>query len=722
MAKKIHVAFLWHMHQPPYEDPSTGLAVLPWAYLHATKDYGDMAGLVARHPRMRANFNVTMSLWEQVARYGAGTAHDQTLEVMAQDPEALDSASREFLLRTCFDGCPEPLIARFPRFRQLYDFYRASRGASDAARVLDSDEFRDLTTLFLLAWCGPTLQADEVVQALIRKGRGFTVQDREALLARSRAHVQRIGTLYADLARSGQIELSTSPYYHPLMPLLLTSAAALEADPGVTLPGVRFVAPAEAERQVDLALEAFERQFGRRPSGMWPPEGAISDGVVRLMASRGLRWIASDEEVLRRTLGGELTPEERLRPLRYNGLAIFFRNRALSDNIGFVYSRWPNDKSVAHFMGCLAELAREAPDERGIVLIAMDGENAWEFYPDGGYPFLDALYGAIERSDFVEPITLSEYLDRYGAGDEVAQVATGSWVEGNLNTWIGDPVKNRAWEALAAAYQVVRDLPERPCCVHGRDGAGADAHRAGLVGDCPLLRAEASDWFWWFGKGHSSVHKREFDYLFRQNLRAVYRRVGMTPPEFLDSPLDEDARGLPVRAPTATIAPRITGFRDSYYKWVGAGVCEFSHGSIHRLNPILSSVHFGFDRERVYVRCDGFAPLSGFLEEDGFVRLHFVRPAEVTLLVRGCPQGCVVERLAGGHPSGLVRGAEVAVREVLEAAIPVTVFGVEQGHPFQVEFFVVLGKGELEMERFPWDSVIEFLFDPEGFELKNWFV
>lgn len=713
MAKKIHVAFLWHMHQPPYEDPTTGLFVLPWAYLHATKDYGDMAALVARHPRMRANFNVTLSLMEQVSRYADGSARDQTLDVMAQDPATLAAASREFLLRTCFDGCPEPLIARFPRYQQLYDFYRANRDASAAASAFPPEEFLDLTTLFLLAWCGPILQGDEGVQALIRKGHGFTAADRETLLDRSRLHLRSIGSLYTDLAASGRIEMSTSPYYHPLMPLLVTSASALEADPGVALPGVRFAAPEEAERQLDLAIEAFEGLFGSRPAGMWPPEGAISDGVLRMMASRGLRWIASDEEVLRRTLGGNLTPDERLYPVRFNGMAVFFRNRALSDNIGFVYSRWPNDRSVAHFMQRLEDLAREAPDDQGIVLIAMDGENAWEFYPDGGYPFLDALYGAIEESDFVEPITLSAYLERYGAREEVPQVATGSWVDGNLNTWIGDPVKNRAWEALAAAYQVVRDLPERACKVHGGPENGAG---------CPLLRAEASDWFWWFGKGHASVHKREFDYLFRQNLRAVYRRVGIAPPESLDEPLNEDVRGLDVRAPTATIQPRITGFRDSYYKWVGAGVCEFSHGAIHRLRPVLASVHFGFDRERVYFRCDGFEPLREFLEVDGFVRLHFVRPEEVTLVVRGCPHGCVVERLAGEHPAGLVEGAEVAVNEVLEAAIPVGVFGVDRRAPFAVEFFLVLGKGGLEEERFPWDSLIEFMFDPETFESKNWFV
>ena len=713
MGRTIHVAFLWHMHQPPYEDPFTGFLLLPWTYLHATKDYLDMANLLARHPKMRANFNLTPSLLEQLDLYANGTARDQTLQVILQEPEDLDAPSREFLLRTCADGCPEPLTSRFPRYRQLLDFYRAARTPGQAADAFPPDEFSDLTTLFLLAWCGPALTEHPLISELIRKGRGYTAEDRRALLQACREHIARIPSLYRELSATGRIELSTSPYYHPLMPLLVSNSCAVEADPGIPLPAVRFTAPEEAERQLDLGLDAFEKRFGFRPAGVWPPEGAISDAVVQMMASRGLRWIASDEEVLRRSLGGVLTPDEQFYPARHNGLALFFRHRRISDDLGFVYSRWPAEKAVAHFIEGLAAIARETPDDQGLVLVAMDGENAWEFYPDGGYPFLDALYSAIEQSGFIVPVTLSEYLERFGTREELPQVATGSWVEGNLNTWIGDPVKNRAWELLAAAYQVVRDLPERTCAIHG----GLQNGEA-----CALMRAEASDWFWWFGRGHASVHKREFDYLFRQYLRAVYRRVGISAPDALDEPLNEDVRALEVHPPTATIRPRVTGFRDSYYKWVGAGCCMFAHGAIHRLNPVLAAVYFGFDRERVYLRCDGFEPLSGFLEHDGFVRLHFARPSEVTLLIRNCPGGCVVERLGPRYPEGLVQDSEVAVGDLLEVAIPIRALAEAQTPPFTVEFHVILGQGDLEFERFPWDAQIEFQFDPDGFEAQNWFV
>lgn len=713
MAKKIHIAFLWHMHQPPYEDPFTGIFLLPWTYLHATKDYYDMLAVVAKHPRMRANFNLTMSLLEQIQKYALREAKDQTLEVCSQDPADLDGESREFLLRTCFDGCAEPLIMRFPRYRQLYDFYRASRSAGEAANIFEAQEFTDLTTLFLLAWCGPTLQADPLVRALIGKKRGFTKEDRQKLVEISLRHIAKIIPYYREVAATGQVEVSTSPYYHPLMPLLVNSAAALEADPGVTLPEIRFVAPEEAERQIDLALEAFSRIFGGQPAGMWPPEGAISDAVLSMFARRKVKWIASDEEVLRRTMGGDVAAEERFYPLNYNGMALFFRNRVLSDNIGFVYCRWPLEKSVSHFMESLRELARQAPDDRGIVVVAMDGENAWEFYGDGGYPFLDALYSAIEASDFVEPVTLSEYLDRYGTGEEVAQVATGSWVDGNLNTWIGDPIKNRAWEALANAHRLVSSLPEKACKIHGVGGNN---------GGCPLLRAEASDWFWWFGRGHASVHKREFDYLFRQYLRAVYRRVGVAAPENLEEPLNDDLRVLRIKRPTALIHPRITGRKDSYYKWVGAGECSYEHGAIHRLSPIIEKVFFGFDRERFYLRCDGFQSLKGFLNELGFLRIHFLGPVEVTMNIRGCPAGCILEKVQAGFGVGLVTGAEVAVDDVLELAIPVAELGLGLGSRSRIEFYLTLGKGELEFERFPWDATIEMDFEPEDYESRNWFV
>jgi alpha-amylase/alpha-mannosidase (GH57 family) len=715
--KRIHLALLWHMHQPPYEDPRTGVFLLPWTYLHATKDYYDMGEVVRRHPRMRMNFNFTPSLLWQLEQYRTGALADQTIEVLGRPLGQLKLADREFVMRTCFGINPDTMIARFPRYRELHERFRAFPTALEAALQFGPEDYRDLSVLYLLAWSGPTLHRDARIAALVAKGRDYTDDDRQLVLACGRELIGRIVPLYRDLAAQGLIELSTSPFHHPLTPLIVSNACAVEASPGLPLPDVRFGAPDEAGRQIDMGRSYFERTFGRPAVGMWPPEGAVSEAAVELFGSRGVRWLATDEEILKRSLDRDPTLDERCRPWSRAGVSVFFRDHVLSDQIGFVYSRWPRATAVRHFVDSLRGIADALTgDGDALVLVALDGENAWEYYPDGGYPFLDELYGAIEAADFIVPTTLSEWLDRNGPGEELRALATGSWIGGNLETWIGDPVKNRAWSLLAATWQLARDVPNAPECSGSAPGPGESFR-------CPLLRAEASDWFWWFGKGHSSVHEREFDYLFRQNLVAVYERLGLPHPDTLDRPLGGEASLLPVVPPSDWIRPAITGRRDGFYKWVGAGSCEFSHGAIHRLQPTLAGVRFGFDRDLLFLRCDGFEPLARALADDGWVRFRFRRPEDCTLRVRWDGGRLVVERL-DGPDAGPIDDAEAAVDEVLEVGVPIRVMpSIERATgPTSVEFYVQVGRGALEVERFPWDSVVAFEFDRYDFVSENWFV
>lgn len=710
MGRRIHIAFLWHMHQPPYEDPKSKVFLLPWTYLHATKDYYDMGALVQRHPDMRININFTPCLLLQLTQYATNAIGDHLIEVMLRDTAELTVADREFLLRTCFGVHPESMIGRFPRYRQLHDFYRAYNSPSEAARHFPSDDFLDLSVLFLLVWCGPTLSADPRVRAIAAKVRDFTTEDRDTLLDLGRDLIGRIVPLYRGLSASGIVELSTSPFYHPLTPLLIDNSCALEASPHLKLPHIRMEAQEEAERQVRTGMDYFESVFGLRPAGIWPPEGAVSEKAVQIFSESGARWIATDEAILHQAVGGEATLEERLRPHRVNGTTVFFRDRMLSDHIGFVYSRWPVQASVDHFIGTLRQYSETVNCDDAIVLIALDGENAWEYYPDGGYPFLDALYSAIEKSDFLVPTTLSGYLDRFGCSESLDYLPCGSWINGNLETWIGDPIKNRAWSMLSSAWYMVREVKEHDSAlIPLRDFDPASSH---------LMRAEASDWFWWFGKGHTSIHEREFDFLFRQNLRMVYERIGSPTPEYLDRPVDPDRENLQVIAPSAFITPSITGRIESYYKWVGAGRCEFSHGSIYRLDPIISAVWFGYDRHRLFLRCDGFAPMKDVMDDSSLLRIHFAAPLECRIIIRPDGKHLVVEGKNG--ISGPISGAEAAVDEVLEVSLPVDCFHPFTATPMQVKFHVVLCRGDLEIERFPWDSSIMFVFDPDTLEVSNW--
>lgn len=715
--RKINLAFLWHMHQPPYEDPRAGIFLLPWTWLHAIKDYHDMGDLVRRHPGIHVNVNFTPCLLQQLEQYAHGAVRDQTLEVVCRDPDDLTDTDREFLVRTCLMACPPAFLEKYPRYRQLHDFYRAAGNPGRAAASLGADELVDLTVLFLLSWCGPSLFRDPTVVELSRRGSGFEPGDRATLVKVGREFLKGIVPLYQELSNRGQVELSTSPFYHPLSPLLHSSSCARESDPSVTLPDVRFSEPGELDRQVRHGLDYFEQVVGIRPAGLWPPEGAVSESVIETFQAHGVTWVASDEEILRRSLGGRLAPGERLLPHRFGSVSLFFRERALSDHIGFVYSRWPIERSVGHFMEALEGLAQEALDEDAIVVVALDGENAWEFYPDGGYPFLDALYGAVEASDFVESVTLADYIERFGPGERLDQLATGSWIDGNLNTWIGDPVKNRAWEYLAAAYQAVRDVPGARCLVESEKGV-EHALR------CCLMRAEASDWFWWFGKGHDSVHEREFDYLFRQNLRMIYKELGLTTPDYLSRPIDTGQEPVPLIPPSAFISPEINGRNDSFYKWVGSGICEFSHGSIHRQKPIVSRVNFGIDRENLYFRVEGFEPIQELLSPNGWLKIHFARPAQCAVRARGFSGAPILETLDDDGSSAPLEGGAAGIGEVLEISVPVEYLESSAGskRPFAIEFCVVIGDRDFELERFPWDSVITMEFDPTSFEVDNWFV
>ncbi len=708
MGRKISVAFLWHMHQPPYLEPRSRVFLLPWTFLHGMKDYYDMGAAIRRRPGMRANVNFTPSLLEQLDQYARDEIPDQTLLVMSKAPETLTRSDREYLLRTCL-GIPQTMIGRIPRYTELFEIHRATRAQGlDPDERLGPSDYLDLIVSFLLAWCGPTLSEDPVVQALVTKGRNFSTDDRDRLLATARAFIGRIVPLWRELAQSGQVELSTTPFNHPILPLLIDNGVAVQANPGTTLPDVRFEAPYEAARQVDLGLAHFERAFGFRPQGMWPAEGAVSEAAVSLISSRGVRWIATDEEILRRSLGGSTTQAERFSPHVRDGVSIFFRDHFLSDQVGFVYSRWSREQAVAHFMTELRHRALAAPGDDGLVLVALDGENAWEFYPDGGYPFLDALYQALESSSFAQPVTLGSYLDRHGPGMPLDTLATGSWIDGELNTWIGDPAKNRAWALLSAAWQVARDTLTT---------SDAQSERVRTL----MLRAEASDWFWWFGAGHVSIHEREFDYLFRQNLRALYEELGAPVPEALDRPVGLDKGALPIRPPSARIRPAINGQRGGFYKWVGAGSCDFAHGSIHRLQPIVTGVRFGYDHRTLFIRCEGAEAMRAFFADGGWMRLVVSRPVPRDFLLRLAGDGI---ELTSSGPDGatcLIPKAEAAVGEVVEIALPIALLGSESER-FAIEFHVVLGTGDLESERFPWDTVIGLDFDPGGFELTSWFV
>jgi len=704
--KTINLAILWHMHQPPYEEPGSSMTLLPWAFLHGMKDYYDMGAVAARHPRMRMNVNFTPCLLEQLAGYADGSLADRTLALMEKHPGEMTVADREYLFRTFF-GLTGRMIEQFPRYVELRDLHRAAAAGGIAVPLLTDAEITDLTVLYLLAWCGPTLSRAPSVQAIARKGRGFDAGDRQVLIREARSLIGSTGRLWRDLVDAGIVELSTTPANHPILPLLCSTGAAVAARPDVKLPITAFEAPDEARRQVRTGLDGFERFFGYRPAGMWPAEGSVSDQAVSILKEAGMRWIATDEAILAKSDAADRSDIRH--PWTVNGVSIFFRDHFLSDQIGFDYSRRPASKAVADF---ISQMAARAANSRGgddLVVVALDGENAWEYYPDGGYGFLDELYGAIEAADFIRPVTMAGYLEKYGPGRQIDRLVPGSWIDGNFDTWIGDPVKNAAWDCLAAAWQAV---------------ANADLDGPSLfMARKYLMRAEASDWFWWFGRGHSSIHEREFDFLFRRNLEAVYNAASIPAPQYLQNPIGQEGAGAQCSMPTSFISPRITGRQDSFYKWVGAGSCEHSHGSIHRLEPVISGVRFGFDSAYLYLAVHRFGK-GRFFDACRELRVVFRNGHEriVTFRQEASGRSGVTAFDENGATMDESRARAAAI-DVFEAAISLTtVCAPDAAGRFLVSFKLEMGTGDIDVERFPWDSWIDLKWNPREFKMNGWFV
>lgn len=551
---RLHLALMWHQHQPLYKDTrhptQQGSYRQPWVRLHALRDYYSMAALIAEHPDVHLTINLTPVLLWQLTDYLEQGATDRALELTLKPAETLTGDERAFVLSEFFDADWHHQIYPHPRYRELLEL-------RTVAEAFDAQELRDLQMWFNLAWFGSEFRAGEVelvtgervsVKRFVDQGRGFDAADVEAMVAEQYKLMRAVIPLHRQLQERGQIEVATSPFYHPILPILIDSDDATIDRPGARHPR-RFAHPEDAEAQVGKAVACYERHFGRPPRGMWPAEGAVSRASVPVIAGAGLAWIASDQGVLARSgrWGYEAgDPEVLCRPYRVeeagHAISIFFRDTRLSDEIGFHYQGYRDERAAARdFLEQIRRrFAERFTDEREHVLgVILDGENAWGAYRDDARPFLHALYGLLEEADDLITVTFDECLtgdpDRDLSGHPLASQTplhdlwTGSWIDENgsrpgvdLGTWIGEDEENRAWELLREARASV--------------AAGAtpttrlDAFEA-------LYVAEGSDWFWWFGDDQDSGNDAEFDDLFRMHLRNAYRQADLEPPVTLDRPI-----------------------------------------------------------------------------------------------------------------------------------------------------------------------------------------
>jgi alpha-amylase/alpha-mannosidase (GH57 family) len=557
ISRPLDLVLMWHLHQPDYRDHASGEFMLPWVYLHAIKDYTDMAWHLEHHPGMRAVINWVPVLLDQLEDYAGqfatGDLRDPLLRLLGRDDgTALSEEERVQVLERCLRANHPKMIEPYPAYKHLHDLFRLLEAQGGQARHYLSDQFfYDLLVWYHLAWTGETVRREsEVVPRLMAIGQRFGFAHRKQLLQLIGDSVRGVVGRYARLAAAGQIELSTTPHTHPLAPLLLDFQSAREAEPDVRLPETPGY-PGGRERvvqQLQSALESHARRFGALPLGVWPAEGSVSADLLGTLSGNGLAWAASAERVLANSLGAAQRAAPRshtlYRPYRLGtapDLTLFFRDDRLSDLIGFEYQKWHGSDAAANFIGELECVAADAPQgERPLVSVILDGENAWEHYPYNAFYFLSSLYQALESHPAIRPTTFRAFLSAFpedggavaaspgpAATHTLDHLVAGSWVFGNFATWIGSADKNRAWDLLCAAKQGL-DLVKAGGRLAGERLAAAERQLA----DC-----EGSDWFWWFGDYNPSGSVASFDRLYRAKLANLYRLIELPVPAALSEPV-----------------------------------------------------------------------------------------------------------------------------------------------------------------------------------------
>jgi alpha-amylase/alpha-mannosidase (GH57 family) len=546
---RLPVVLLWHMHQPQYRDAFTGEYTLPWTYLHAIKDYTDMAAHLEASPAARAVVNFSPVLIEQLQELaGSIAAHldrgaplpDPVLALLSSAAIPVDPQLRLALLRACLRAHRAHMIERFGPYLELATLAE-TLGTPERINYASDQFMRDIAVWYHLAWLGETVRRTHpLVSRLTGRGRDFTVAEARELLALVGELVAQVVPRYRALAAGGQCELSVTPYAHPIIPLLLDFKCARDAVPQMSLPE-HPAYPGGEERarwHIEEAVRVFTAAFGAAPAGCWPAEGAVSAATLQMLSAGGFRWAASGAGVLRGSLmlsdpPAVADPRAYNRPYRLPGTSLdcFFRDDPLSDLVGFTYATWHGDDAARNLAGELEQLAqRYGADDNHVVVIALDGENAWEHYPFNGYYFLKALYAAFSDNPHFEMLTVSECLARGLEAAPLPRVMAGSWVYGSLATWIGDVAKNRAWDLLCEA----KDAFDRvaPAMIDPQQRAAAGRQ---------LALCESSDWFWWFGDYNPADAVSQFDQLYRRQLVTLYRRLGLEPPPQLSLPISAGA-------------------------------------------------------------------------------------------------------------------------------------------------------------------------------------
>jgi len=731
----IRLLFLWHMHQPFYKDLVTGEYRLPWVRLHALKDYYGMVKLLDEFPHIHQTFNLVPSLIVQIQDYVSGNAKDPFFRIASTPAADLNLNERQFALEYLFQANLQNMISRYPRYRELWDQLQSSSGnPAAAARFFKEEDFTDLQVLSQMAWFDEFWVGDTEISALIQKGRNFSTADQKLVISKQQEFLAQVLPAYAAAAKRGSIEISTSPFYHPILPLICDTDSGAVSHAGLPLPRKHFLHPDDAREQIVRGLDLHEQVFGVRPRGMWPSEGSVSNEALAIAQELGLQWAATDEGVLGRSLGNPLHRDNGGRLTEQSAETLYriyqwkqgqgqpgggpvhmvFRDHSLSDLIGFVYSGIPAREAARDFISRIREstapLLQKGIDP--VVPVILDGENAWEYYPESGREFLRQLYKAIEQEDDFEALTISEAIAREKSPRELRSIFPGSWINANFDVWIGAPEDNLAWDYLATARDFFTENADR-----------VSPEQRKLAWE-ELLIAEGSDWNWWYGPEHHSDNDRDFDELFRKHLTNVYDALGAVPPDVLAQPIIGSYAKLAFTPQTAYISPRVGSPSAGYFDWLGAAthVADRRSSAMHGKSFLLDTGFAGIDAENLYCRLDFMEKTSDWSTTDtGLVITIESQPESNTEATNGTGKqssyrleafiaGAGIQRWSfteNGHSVENRDDIYVGLRReyTFECKIPLQVLHASMGSTFHIRFS--LWRDRLPLDALPQEGSIE---------------
>lgn len=667
----LYLNLVWHEHQPLYYKDESGIYTRPWARAHATKDYYDMAALVAQYPDVHVTFNLTPVLIRQLDDLANGA--EDLYRVEAETPAAdLTQDQKRFILERFFDANWDHMIARFPRYQALLDLRgkASDPGAIEAAlQRFTPQDFLDLQIWWNLAWFDPSFLAEPPLEDLVSRGSGFSESDKQALFEQVDKVVSQVIPIYRQLQDEGRIEVSVTPYAHPILPLLYATDLASKGDPGATLPP-RFSFPNDAIAQVEKGVAVYEAHFGQAPRGLWPAEGAVAQEIVKFVADAGFTWMASGEQVLARSLGREAFTRDSLDTVKEADdlyrpyyvqfrdgpkVAVVFRDVRLSDMIGFEYSGDPAEEAARDFMSRLdaiqGRLEAEGASGPHLVSVILDGENAWENYDNDGIDFLNALYRRLSESKTVRTVTPSQYLTMFPEQRSIEQLWPGAWFSSDFSTWIGEPEENQAWIDLASTRKALSAFD-----MTGKKTTDP-ANLAKALDN--MFLAEGSDWFWWYGSDQDSGDDAYFDRAFRALLRGVYTSLGEPVPDFVDVPIIPESPAQADHPPAAVATPAIDG-RAAEGEWDSAGVYLVRGGVQGRADRPIEALWLGYDQDNLYLRLDpravwsdsGPGTLEIYLSRENQPAASAFDRAHETLLGFGAGIVAIID-LDGGDVTGV---------------------------------------------------------------------